>query len=100
MVSGHLCQRQLHSVPCKSADLLHLSLWDHKAVDRSVSWDCMLRGIQKEATFSYNRDELQHCLCHVANDHLSPCVTCYVRAHKLVLEEKRGTCAYCQHKYR
>lgn len=34
----HLCQRQLRSLSCRSADLLHLPLWDHRAVERSGSW--------------------------------------------------------------
>lgn len=27
----HLCQRQLHSLPCRSSDLIHLPPWDHRA---------------------------------------------------------------------
>lgn len=45
---------------------------------------CTLEVTQQEVTFSYSRDEPQHCLLQVACGSLSPCVTCCVRSHKLV----------------
>lgn len=64
--------------------LLHLPLWDHRAAERSVSQLVCLEQPSKKFHFSYSRDEPWHYHCHVANGPLSPCVTCYVRSHKLV----------------